>query len=282
MGWSIRAGAGPALRTVTLALLCTLPSACSRNAPHETALGPDMIAPVAAKPADTSAASALRRTSGLQVASFQSNLASLRRMDGLFHDGHDGGGAPDPKVQPDPEAFPSQTASAAAMRGQAYARAKALQAPERGRAGGAGLGRVGCFGCPLYPIHPTHPVHKGPGGGGNGRPDPFNPDLSFEMDTSWFDYSDSAQGHIHWIRVFHDAEADLFGLVRDSLVYRWPYAPKAPVLTASHTRLVNFDGHITETGISDADGDGDLNRAAPGAGPRVRKEWVSTFGDTTW
>ena len=37
---------------------------------------------------------------------------------------------------------------------------------------------------------------------------PFHNHISFDGDTSWFVYDDSAQGRVHWIHAFHDADAD--------------------------------------------------------------------------
>ena len=110
----------------------------------------------------------------------------------------------------------------------------------------------------------------------------FHNHITYDGDTSWFVYDDSAQGRIHWIHAFHDADGNTHNLVRDSLVFRWPFAPAAPVLTASFSRRLNWYGYELCEGLADGDGDGSLNGSAPGTALRQRKEFTVTLGDTAW
>ncbi|MDB5047914.1 MAG: hypothetical protein JWO30_985 [Fibrobacteres bacterium] len=231
---------------------CALLAACSGKADGDLATGP-ATAPAPAhdtdsetKAPDTASLENLLRKSGADVAAFHGNVAALDRISGLMNR------APAPRV-------PARTGPGS------------LAYPDGSP--GAWTGAA-----PAFTAHPVRETRE---------PDQaltvleaVPPELWFEGDTSWFDYGDTASGRVRWIHVFHDSEEELHALVRDSMVYRWPYDPGAPILVSSCTRVRNIFGGEYLTDLADDDGDGDLNASRAGKPLRIRKEWTAIAADT--
>lgn len=100
-------------------------------------------------------------------------------------------------------------------------------------------------------------------------------------DSSWYAYADSSQGNVLWVHAYLQSEAGVSVEARDTLVYKWPMGAGRTVLGHTGARAYANGARLTYV-VSDEDGDGLLNEAAPGTKIRLRKVWTTTHGDTTW
>lgn len=101
-------------------------------------------------------------------------------------------------------------------------------------------------------------------------------------DSSWFVLADSAQGRILWVRASTLTDSGSPVEARDTLVYKWPYSPDNRTVLGHLGARAFASGARQSYAISDEDGDGYLNEAAPGAKVRLRKQWITVHGDTAW
>jgi hypothetical protein len=269
---------------VTFALL----AGCSRSADPARAAGPIPDPPVAVVPDPLPAAPPPRWASGLDAAAFAGNVAGLDRVRARMRTA---AALRAPAIEAYPAALtdmadPADPAASVSSPSQAAAREvwTALGALKSEAASLSALSRSparmrSATGVPEF----SSETIAGSVATFAGSNDPsFYNHITFDGDTSWFVYDDSARGRIHWIHAFHDADGNTHNLVRDSLVYRWPYAPAAPVLMASFSHRLNYDGYELSEGLADGDGDGSLNGSAPGTDLRQRKEVTVTLRDTVW
>jgi hypothetical protein len=101
-------------------------------------------------------------------------------------------------------------------------------------------------------------------------------------DSSWFELGDSAQGRILRVHAYLQSDAGSAVEARDTLVYKWPYDPENGIVLGEAGARAHANGARQSFAISDEDGDGFLNQAAPGTKVKLLKQWLTVHGDTLW
>jgi hypothetical protein len=244
-----------------LSVICALLSGCSKSVPAGAAVGPSPDPEPPSTLDDGSGLSALRLYSASQASAFRGHISALEGIGRILEASARRPAKPEPGLR----GFGAGMAGPAIPARDGGQLAKGLTLLKSGATGTAAQGGEASEWAGMAALSDDEMTQ-----------------WWFEGDTAWFVRGDSAKGAIHWIHVFHDAEGEAFSLVRDSLVYKWPYDDKAPVLIASHTTVKHWDGGEDRLGLTDDDGDGTLMGTPDGMTVRIRKERTVARGDTAF
>lgn len=101
-------------------------------------------------------------------------------------------------------------------------------------------------------------------------------------DTSFFRNDDSAKGYVQWLRTYDFTDSTGTGSGKDSIVYKWPYSPTTASVLAHVSVRTYAGGKVITAMVMDDDGDGILNQAPTAKVVKLRKQWITVLGDTTW
>ncbi len=100
-------------------------------------------------------------------------------------------------------------------------------------------------------------------------------------DTVWH-YADSATGIIQRIVVTPFSDTTGSGVLRDSIIFRFPYLQLSPYVLGQVAIKSYAGGKTVTLTVTDEDGDPLLNEAPTGYPIKLHKKWITLHGDTTW